>query len=352
MGLSRISTTRTTTFSSFSFPSGQLAEVSISRLQIQLLSTTLIQTQRAKNKPLLVHIALGRPEKCASSTWSPSYSWDLEGGIAPEVSPGSYKNSVETIVRNEIQQQKIEMASEIIDAGRFDMNTTNDERKQTLEKLLDDYDQHEDTTNHVPSLVELNELLARTPAELELFNRMDREMDWPVEAGSEPVEDWLLYRRDEFLQVQRDNRGRKKVSQLGIPDAEAGEDRTQNSEAFGLGFQVAPGIDPAAILTGPRVRITRCDPDFSNIDEELLEPNPDRKSSKSKRTRDLSVSLKIPGQSRPKSAAKPAKKGNNDNMSLGDYEVLLQQYKSRQQTGATDGARGTSMADANPLPSS
>merc|ERR1712196_327498 len=95
----------------------------------------------------------------------PSYSWDLEGGIAPEVSPGSYKNSVETIVRNEIQQQKIEMASEIIDAGRFDMNTTNDERKQTLEKLL-----------------------ARTPAELELFNRMDREMDWPVEAGSEPVE--------------------------------------------------------------------------------------------------------------------------------------------------------------------
>ena len=243
---------------------------------------------------------------------------------------------METIVHNEIQQQKIEMASEIIDAGRFDMNTTNDERKQTLEKLLDDYDQHEDTTNHVPSLVELNELLARTPEELELFNRMDREMDWPVEAGSEPVEDWLLYRRDEFLQVQRDHRGRKKVSQLGIPDAEAGEDQTQQRpEAFGLGFQIAPGIDPAAILTGPRVRVTKSNPDFSNIDEELLEPNPHRKSSKSKRTRGLSVSLKIPGQPKPpKSAAKPAKKGKKDNMSLGDYEALLQQYKSRQQTGS------------------
>ncbi len=47
----------------------------------------------------------------------------------------------------------------------------------------------------------------------------------------------------------------------------------------------------------------------------------------------LSVSLK-PGRPKPhKAAAKPVKKGKGGGgMSLGDYEALLQQYKTRQQT--------------------
>jgi hypothetical protein len=39
-------------------------------------------------------------------------------------------------VRNLIQKQKIDMANEVIDAGRFDMTTTMDERKATLEAML------------------------------------------------------------------------------------------------------------------------------------------------------------------------------------------------------------------------
>ena len=39
-------------------------------------------------------------------------------------------------MRNLIQRQKIDMASEVIDAGRFDMTTTMDERKATLEAML------------------------------------------------------------------------------------------------------------------------------------------------------------------------------------------------------------------------
>jgi hypothetical protein len=37
-----------------------------------------------------------------------------------------------------IQKQKNDMAAEIIDAGRFDQQTTNDERKETLEAILGD----------------------------------------------------------------------------------------------------------------------------------------------------------------------------------------------------------------------
>ncbi len=39
-------------------------------------------------------------------------------------------------MRNNIQKMKIDMANEVIDAGRFDMNTTMEERRETLEALL------------------------------------------------------------------------------------------------------------------------------------------------------------------------------------------------------------------------
>lgn len=39
-------------------------------------------------------------------------------------------------MRNNIQKMKIDMANEVIDAGRFDMNTTMDERRHTLEEML------------------------------------------------------------------------------------------------------------------------------------------------------------------------------------------------------------------------
>lgn len=39
-------------------------------------------------------------------------------------------------MRNKIQKIKIDMANEVIDAGRFDMQTSMAERKETLESLL------------------------------------------------------------------------------------------------------------------------------------------------------------------------------------------------------------------------
>ncbi len=47
-----------------------------------------------------------------------------------------YADSIESLVRNNIQKMKIDMANEVIDAGRFDMNTTMDERRHTLEEML------------------------------------------------------------------------------------------------------------------------------------------------------------------------------------------------------------------------
>lgn len=47
-----------------------------------------------------------------------------------------YLDSVESVYRHVIQRQKNDMAAEIIDAGRFDQETTNEERKETLETCV------------------------------------------------------------------------------------------------------------------------------------------------------------------------------------------------------------------------
>ncbi|KAL0309252.1 UNVERIFIED_CONTAM: ATP-dependent helicase BRM [Sesamum radiatum] len=46
-----------------------------------------------------------------------------------------YMGSIESLIRNNIQQYKIEMADEVINAGRFDQRTTHEERRLTLETL-------------------------------------------------------------------------------------------------------------------------------------------------------------------------------------------------------------------------
>lgn len=55
---------------------------------------------------------------------------------APGASSLKYADSIESLVRNNIQKTKIDMANEVIDAGRFNMATTQEERKETLEALL------------------------------------------------------------------------------------------------------------------------------------------------------------------------------------------------------------------------
>eukprot|EP00252_Welwitschia_mirabilis_P019206 TRINITY_DN4386_c0_g3_i1.p1 TRINITY_DN4386_c0_g3~~TRINITY_DN4386_c0_g3_i1.p1 ORF type:complete len:2283 (-),score=553.97 TRINITY_DN4386_c0_g3_i1:18-6866(-) len=92
-----------------------------------------------------------------------------------------YMGSVESLVRNNIQQYKIDMADEVINAGRFDQRTTQEERRMTLETLLHDEERYQETVHDVPSLHEVNRMIARSEEEMELFDRLDEELDWPGE---------------------------------------------------------------------------------------------------------------------------------------------------------------------------
>ena len=104
--------------------------------------------------------------------------------------------SVESLVRNTIQAQKIEMADEVINAGRFDQTTTHEERRATLEELLREGRGEGPASHVVPRLADLNAMLARSPEELRLFEAMDRDpqIHWPAWQGdAKELPSWLQY---------------------------------------------------------------------------------------------------------------------------------------------------------------
>lgn len=100
---------------------------------------------------------------------------DLEDELAGK---DRYIGSIEGLIRNNIQQYKIDMADEVINAGRFDQRTTHEERRLTLETLLHDDERYQETVHDVPSLQEVNRMIARSEEEVELFDQMDDELDW------------------------------------------------------------------------------------------------------------------------------------------------------------------------------
>uniref|UniRef100_A0A1J3E2P3 ATP-dependent helicase BRM n=1 Tax=Noccaea caerulescens TaxID=107243 RepID=A0A1J3E2P3_NOCCA len=116
-------------------------------------------------------------------------SVDLEDDLAGK---DRYIGSIEGLIRNNIQQYKIDMADEVINAGRFDQRTTHEERRMTLETLLHDEERYQETVHDVPSLHEVNRMIARSEEEVELFDQMDEEFDWTEEMTShEQVPKWL-----------------------------------------------------------------------------------------------------------------------------------------------------------------
>ncbi|KAL3517180.1 hypothetical protein ACH5RR_024082 [Cinchona calisaya] len=103
-----------------------------------------------------------------------------------------YMGSIESLIRSNIQQYKIDMADEVINAGRFDQRTTHEERRMTLETLLHDDERYQETVHNVPSLQEVNRMIARSEEEVELFDQMDEDLEWIEEMTRyDQVPRWL-----------------------------------------------------------------------------------------------------------------------------------------------------------------
>lgn len=104
-----------------------------------------------------------------------------------------YADSVESVYRHVIQKQKNDMAAEIIDAGRFDRKTTDAERKSTLEQIVADAERNKIAKNEVPTWDWIHRKLARSPQELEEFERIDAETKWIEPWSLEQSPDWIRF---------------------------------------------------------------------------------------------------------------------------------------------------------------
>ncbi|PON68081.1 BRAHMA (BRM) ATPase [Parasponia andersonii] len=147
-----------------------------------------------------------------------------------------YVGSIESLIRNNIQQYKIDMADEVINAGRFDQRTTHEERRMTLETLLHDEERYQETVHDVPSLQEVNRMIARSEEEVELFDQMDEDFDWIEEMTSyEQVPKWLRAGTREVNSTiaNLSKRPSKNIlfgNNIGVESSEMGSDSSPKTE--------------------------------------------------------------------------------------------------------------------------
>ncbi|CAI8602599.1 unnamed protein product [Vicia faba] len=107
---------------------------------------------------------------------SPQKEDEMRGGGTADsedelVGKDRYIGSIEGLIRNNIQQYKIDMADEVINVGRFDQRTTHEERRLTLVTLLHDKERYQETIHDVPSLQEVNRMITARGRREKRFKR-------------------------------------------------------------------------------------------------------------------------------------------------------------------------------------
>ncbi|XP_043229221.1 ATP-dependent helicase brm-like [Amphibalanus amphitrite] len=100
---------------------------------------------------------------------------------------------------------KLNMDEKVIQAGKFDQKSTGTERRQMLQSILQDEDVDEEEENEVPDEETVNQMIARSEEELQVYQQLDlerRREEAKLGAARKPrlieeneLPDWLL--RDE-----------------------------------------------------------------------------------------------------------------------------------------------------------
>jgi SWI/SNF-related matrix-associated actin-dependent regulator of chromatin subfamily A protein 2/4 len=199
-----------------------------------------------------------------------------------------YGDSIESIVRNQIQTRKIAMANEVIDAGRFDQQTSMEERRHTLESMLQDPERMKKATNVAPSDDEINAMMARGADELETFRSLDADPDmgWMSRTLENEIPVWLKYGAGDLMSAKVDNSKHavdieaeiaaltgKVIHHHHAPKATKAGDKRPANESIGLpaSVQAIKRIDtaePSATVRSERADEDEDDVTVENDDEE------------------------------------------------------------------------------------
>lgn len=100
---------------------------------------------------------------------------------------------------------KLNMDEKVIQAGKFDQKSTGSERRQMLQSILQDEEMDEEEENEVPDEETVNQMIARSEEELQIYQQLDlerRREEAKLGAARKPrlieeteLPDWLI--RDE-----------------------------------------------------------------------------------------------------------------------------------------------------------
>jgi len=114
-------------------------------------------------------------------------------------------------------QYKLDMDGKVIQAGRFDNKSTNEERDTMLRTLLDSAEAVEETaTQEEMDDDELNEITARSEGELVVFQKLDEERYADPDYGPEPGKKPRLMAENELpdIYMQEDNPIAEEIEEL------------------------------------------------------------------------------------------------------------------------------------------
>jgi len=157
-------------------------------------------------------------------------------------------DSIEEIIL-ERAQNKLDMDAKVIQAGKFDQKTTANERDLILKEILSRQKAAEEAAEtadenaeeEFSNLEDINEMLARSPEELKMFNEMDRKVDeirkadWFKKNGRQLSQPPRLLAELELPQVYREpptkSRNKRPEDEIELDDMGRGVRRAKLGKA-------------------------------------------------------------------------------------------------------------------------
>ncbi|XP_049887633.1 ATP-dependent helicase brm isoform X2 [Pectinophora gossypiella] len=184
---------------------------------------------------------------------------------------------------------KLNMDEKVIQAGMFDQKSTGSERQQFLQSILHQDGDDEEEENEVPDDDLINEMIARSEEELEIFKQIDAERK-KTETQSRLIEeselpDWLVKDDDEVVC----NKGQ-------------GWNYVDEDETLGRGSRQRKEVDYTDSLT-EKEWLKAIDDEFEeeeeeDDDDEVLDKK--RKKGRKRRRQDDSEEEEVPSSSKKK----------------------------------------------------
>ncbi|XP_022650528.1 probable global transcription activator SNF2L2 [Varroa jacobsoni] len=212
---------------------------------------------------------------------------------------------------------KLNLDEKVIQAGKFDQKSTGSERRQFLQAILQDENEEEEEENEVPDDETINQMIARSEDEFNLFQKMDiqRRRD---EAKATPRKPRLM-EEDELPQWLALND--EEVEKLTHADED-------DDKVFGRGSRARKEVDYSDALTERQFLKAIEDGDVDDFEDEPAAPTTSGRPGRKKRRKVGSDDEEEPASGRKRQRKSRGPGAGKDDKSGQVSQLLKRQMKT------------------------